>query len=52
MKQKQILEELEIIATYVCIVDEDTEAQIDTTYNMIHDLIDKIKETRKHKKEE
>lgn len=52
MKQKQILEELEIIATYVCIVDEDAEAQVDTTYNMIHDLIDKIKETRKHKKEE
>ena len=52
MKQKQILEELEIIATYVCIVDEDVEAQVSITHYMIHNLIDKIKETRKHKKEE
>lgn len=42
MKQKQILEELEIIATYICIVDEDAEAQVETTYSMIRDLIDKI----------
>lgn len=46
-KIKKLTEGLEVITTFVCIPDEDTEEQVMATHRMCGDLLDKVNEQPK-----
>lgn len=48
-KIKKLTEGLEIISTFVCIPDEDTEEQVMATHRMCGDLLEKVNKEDKEK---